>query len=144
MINFFKNLYSQFQRLLHPYAGTIYSRIGGRAVIDQVVDEFYHIMKTDPVARDCLLTHRGDMDEVALKLKQYLYGWLGGPQLFVQKYGHPRMRARHMAFPIGLKEAEQWMYCMKLSLRKSKIDLNDQEEILGAMKHLAGIIINQQ
>lgn len=139
-----KSYYSKFLKIFNPYAGTIYSRIGGKKAIDSVVDEFYHIMKTDPVARDCFLTHKGDLEEVAVKLKEYFYGWLGGPQVYVKKHGHPRMRMRHISIPIGLKEAEQWMYCMKLSLRKSKIDLNDQEEMLAAMKHLASIIINQE
>lgn len=137
-------LYQQILALFNPYAGSLYSKIGGKKTIDQVVDDFYQIMATDPVARDCLLTHKAPLAEVAPKLKDYLYGWLGGPQVFVKKYGHPRMRMRHIDIPIGLKEAEQWIYCMKLSLRKSKIDGETQEEMLSAMKHLASIIINQQ
>lgn len=139
-----KAFYSKILRLFNPYAGTVYSRIGGKKTIDPIVDDFYQIMKTDPIARDCLLTHKGDLTEVAHKLKDYLYGWLGGPQVYVKKYGHPRMRMRHIDIPIGLKEAEQWIYCMKLALQKSKVDKETQEEMLNAMKHLASIIINQQ
>lgn len=136
--------YSKFVRLFFPYAGTVYSRIGGKKTINQVVDDFYEVMKTDPIAKDCLATHQGDLAPIAQKLKEYLYGWLGGPQVFVKKYGHPRMRMRHINIPIGLREAEQWIYCMKRALQKSNIDQATQEEMLEAMKHLATIIINQQ
>jgi len=139
-----KSVYSKVLRLFYPYAGTVYSRIGGKKTIDRLVDDFYQVMKTDPIAKDCLATHKGDLSEVAQKLKEYLYGWLGGPQVFVKKYGHPRMRMRHIDIPIRLKEAEQWVYCMKRALQKSKIDQDTQVEMLESMKHLAGIIINQQ
>lgn len=136
--------YHRLLKLFNPYGGSLYAKIGGKKTIDQLVDDFYQIMATDPVARDCLLTHKQALTAVAPKLKDYLYGWLGGPQVFVKKYGHPRMRMRHIDIPISLKEAEQWVYCMKLALRKSSIEVETQDEILNAMKHLASIIINQQ
>lgn len=138
-----KEIYNKILKFFYPYAGTVYSRIGGKKTIDAVVDRFYEVMSTDPLARECLETHKKDLGEVSIKLKEYLYGWLGGPQVFVQKYGHPRMRMRHIMIPISEVEHRQWIYCMEKALSESKIDKSTQEEMLTAMNHLAGIIVNK-
>jgi truncated hemoglobin YjbI len=48
----------------------------------------------------------------------YLSGWLGGPQLFVEAYGHPRLRARHLPFAIGETERDQWLMCMRMAMEE--------------------------
>jgi hemoglobin len=120
----------------------MYESIGGQEVIDKLVDDFYQIMATDPVAKDCFATHHGkDLSESAHKLKYFLSGWLGGPQLYVEKFGHPRLRMRHNPFPIGVKEAEQWMYCMKKALAKSTISAEMQVQIYEAFLQVAQMLI---
>lgn len=120
----------------------MFEAIGGQEVIDKLVDDFYHIMSTDPVAKDCFATHAGkDIQESAHKLKYFLSGWLGGPQLYVEKFGHPRLRMRHAPFPIGLKEAEQWMYCMKKALQRSTIKPEIQEQLYASFIQVAQMLI---
>jgi len=120
----------------------MYDSVGGQEVIDQLVDDFYQIMATDPVAKDCFATHAGrDISESAHKLKYFLSGWLGGPQLYLEKFGHPRLRMRHNPFPIGVKEAEQWLYCMKKALAKSVIKPEIQEQMYGAFVQVATMLI---
>jgi len=120
----------------------MYESIGGQEVIDKLVDDFYQIMTTDPVAQDCFATHHGrDISESAHKLKYFLSGWLGGPQLYVEKFGHPRLRMRHNPFPIGVKEAEQWMYCMKKALAKSTISPQTQMQMYDAFLQVAQMLI---
>jgi hemoglobin len=111
----------------------MYNQIGGIEVIDKLVNDFYEIMSTDPVAEDCLATHSGrDIRESAEKLKAFLSGWTGGPQLYLEKYGHPRLRMRHFPFKIGPKEGDQWLYCMRKALAKSPIDPGVQEALMNA------------
>lgn len=116
--------------------------IGGEAVIDKLVDDFYFIMATDPKARDCFATHaHRDIQHSGVKLKAFLSGWLGGPQLYLEKFGHPRLRMRHSPFPIGVKEAEQWLYCMKEALAKSSMTPDLQTQIYGALVQVAQMLI---
>lgn len=120
----------------------MYEAIGGEAVIDKLVDDFYFIMATDPLARDCFATHNDrDIQHSAVKLKAFLSGWLGGPQLYLEKFGHPRLRMRHAPFPIGTKEAEQWLYCMKLALEKSMMTKALQSQIYEAFVPVAQMLI---
>ena len=123
----------------------MYEAIGGQTVIDQLVDDFYEIMRSEPLAKDCLATHFGkDMEDSAHKLKFFLSGWLGGPQLYLNKFGPPRLRMRHHAFPIGHKQAEQWLLCMKIALEKSPIDKDVQNQMMGAFSQVAQMLIKNQ
>lgn len=119
----------------------IYDRIGGLEGIDKLVNDFYEIMSTDPVAEDCFATHSGrEIRESAEKLKAFLSGWTGGPQLYLEKYGHPRLRMRHFPFKIGPKEGDQWLYCMRKALAQSPIDAGTQEELMNAFQHVTNML----
>lgn len=121
----------------------MYEKIGGFEVIDKLVDDFYEIMSTDPVAQDCFATHSGrDIRESAEKLKFFLSGWTGGPQLYLEKYGHPRLRMRHFPFKIGPKEGDQWLYCMRKALLKSPIPPDVQESMLVAFGQVVHMLSN--
>ena len=120
----------------------MYEKIGGLEVIDKLVNDFYEIMSTDPVAEDCFATHSGrDIRDSAEKLKYFLSGWTGGPQLYLEKHGHPRLRMRHFPFKIGPKEADQWLYCMRKALAKSTIDPGMQEQLLVAFEQVTTMLI---
>lgn len=123
----------------------VYNRIGGIEVINEIVDDFYEIMSTDPLAEDCFATHSGrDIRISAEKLKYFLSGWTGGPPLYIEKYGHPRLRMRHFPFKIGKKESEQWLYCMRKALSQSKLDEGLQSELMTAFQHMTNLIQNQE
>jgi hemoglobin len=122
----------------------MYEAIGGSAVIEKLVDDFYRIMATDPEARECFATHSGkEIKDSAEKLKMFLSGWLGGPKLYLEKIGHPRLRMRHFPFKIGLREAAQWLYCMKKAFELSTITPELQLQILEAFRNVTEIIKNR-
>ena len=101
---------------------TPYSRIGGEAALRRLVRRFYEFMDTLPEAYGIRKLHQADLSSAEEKLFMFMSGWLGGPQLYVQKIGHPRLRARHLPFPIASDEAEQWMLCMRLALAEVVTD----------------------
>ena len=93
-----------------------YQRIGGEAKIRELVQRFYVLMDELPEAYGIRKMHAGDLAAIEEKLFEFLSGWMGGPQLFVEKYGHPMLRRRHFPFVIGKSERDQWMLCMGLAL----------------------------
>ena len=97
-------------------ATTPFERIGGEIAVRRLVRRFYELMDTLPEAYAIRKLHQPDLSSAEQKLFMFLCGWLGGPQLYVEKYGHPRLRARHLPFPIGSEEAEQWMLCMRQAM----------------------------
>jgi hemoglobin len=137
------SLLDKISNLLIPHRGTVYRRIGGAPTIDVLVDDFYTVMQTDPAAKECLATHAGlEIKSSAEKLKAFLSGWLGGPQVYLKKYGHPRLRMRHFPFSIGEVEAQQWLYCMEVAIKKTKIKAYDQVEMLKAFEGLTKLVTN--
>lgn len=95
---------------------TPYESIGGELAVRRLVKRFYELMDTLPEAYGIRKLHPQDLGSSEDKLFMFLSGWLGGPQLFVEKFGHPRLRARHLPFPIGAAERDQWMLCMRRAM----------------------------
>lgn len=90
----------------------LYEIIGGKEKVRQLVNEFYRLMDSLEEAQGIRAQHGDDLEPIKEKLFDFLSGWLGGPPLFIQKYGHPRLRARHLPFKIGTSERDQWILCM--------------------------------
>jgi hemoglobin len=95
---------------------------GGVETIRALVENFYDVMDSDPKAAPIRAYHSKDLTEAREKLFMFLTGWTGGPQLYVERYGHPRLRARHLPFAIGESERDQWMYCMIQAMHRLNIE----------------------
>lgn len=95
---------------------TPYELIGGEEKVRELVDRFYDHMDTLSQSSDIRAMHAKSLKVSREKLYLFLSGWLGGPDLYIQKYGHPMLRRRHMPFEIGNKESEQWLLCMKMAM----------------------------
>ncbi|MEW8201085.1 MAG: group II truncated hemoglobin [Candidatus Thiodiazotropha endolucinida] len=108
---------------------TPYERIGGEAAVRELVDRFYNLMDQQQEAKKIRDLHAKSLKISREKLFLFLSGWLGGPDLYVQKYGHPRLRARHLPFSIGIEERDQWIYCMRKALSAMDLDAMLQEEL---------------
>lgn len=106
---------------------SLYEMLGGEPFVKSLVSEFYQIMDTDSKAKTIRAMHKGNLQLIEEKLFMFLSGWLGGPSLFIEKYGHPRLRQRHLPFSIGKQERDEWMYCITLAFEK-----NETEKTLGS------------
>ena len=101
---------------------TVFERIGGEAGTRALVDRFYDLMDLEPAYRDLRAVHGQTLERARDKLFWYLCGWLGGPQHYTDRFGHPMLRARHLPFAIGIRERELWIACMQQAMRESEID----------------------
>ena len=101
---------------------TLYSVIGGEARVRELVDRFYDLMELEPEFAGIRAMHPAPMDSSRDKLFMFLSGWMGGPDLFVEAYGHPRLRARHLPFAIGSAERDQWLRAMAWAMEDIGID----------------------
>ena len=101
---------------------SIYEMIGGGEGLRTLVDRFYDLMDTSPEAARIRTFHPKSLTRSREKLFMFLSGRSGGPQLYIEKFGHPRLRMRHMPFSIGIVERDQWLWCMNKALDQSRID----------------------
>ena len=95
---------------------TPYELLGGEPAIHKLVDRFYDLMDEKEDVKTLRNMHAKSLRVSREKLYLFLSGWLGGSQLYVEKYGHPMLRKRHLPFAIGEAERDQWLLCMDITL----------------------------
>lgn len=122
---------------------THYQRIGGAEKVRALVHRFYQIMDELPESYGIRKMHPDDLQTSEDKLFKFLSGWMGGPQLFIQEYGHPMLRRRHLPFAISESERDQWLMCMKQAMDEVIEDEQLRKELTTAFSSVADHMRNQ-
>jgi hemoglobin len=122
---------------------SIYEAIGGIDKVDELVDRFYDLMALEPQFAELQAIHPPDSTSSREKLKFFLTGWMGGPDIYSPKYGHPMLRARHLHFKIGILERNQWLACMYRVLEECGIDGNIAKQLEESLFNTADWMRNQ-
>jgi hemoglobin len=104
-----------------PPAGTPFECIGGEEKIAAMVERFYDLMDLEPAYAALRTAHGSDLANARQRLTWFLTGWMGGPQNYTDRFGHPMLRARHMPFSIGIKERDQWLACMDQAMQETGV-----------------------
>ena len=86
--------------------------------------------------------HPDDLTSSREKLYLFLSGWTGGPQLYVQQHGHPRLRMRHLPFAVDESARDQWMLCMRRALEETVPDPAVREYLDAALYRVADFMRN--
>lgn len=125
-------------------ANNHYQRIGGETAVRALVDRFYDLMDSLPEAYEIRKLHAPDLNQARDKLFMFLSGWMGGPPLYEQAFGHPRLRMRHMPFAIASRERDQWMLCMTQAMQDTGVDPDLAEELTSAFYRVADFMRNRE
>jgi hemoglobin len=100
---------------------TAFALIGGEEAIRALVERFYDLMDLEPGYTALRAVHGTDLETARDKLHWFLCGWMGGQQHYVERFGHPRLRMRHMPFKIGILERDQWLACMNQAMGEVQV-----------------------
>jgi len=111
--------------------------------IREIVEAFYDVMDSDEKAKPISQMHPEDLTSSREKLFMFLSGWTGGPQLYIERYGHPFLRRQHLPFKIGEEERDQWIYCMTKGLLNLKMEEEKIKALLNALYPIADFMRNQ-
>lgn len=114
-----------------------YDLLGGEEVLKKLVSRFYEVMDTSEDFKHLRSMHSESLQDAEEKLFMFLSGWLGGPNLFMEKHGHPRLRARHLPFKIGKRERDEWVLCMVQAFDEVKVAEPLRSELLHSLLKLA-------
>lgn len=128
---------------LTEQAPTAYERLGGEAKLRRIVERFYALMDTVPEYYGVRKLHPDNLQSSIDKLYMFLSGWLGGPSLYIERYGHPRLRARHLPFAIGIAERDQWMACMMQALEEEEVEPGMRDALGAALFQTADWMRNR-
>ncbi|MCS6116389.1 group II truncated hemoglobin [Shewanella baltica] len=145
-MNWLKKIFSKHtppQDDRDPSQSNAYDLIGGEKVIRAITKCFYQKMASSTETTTLLAIHKAPIAESEQKLFEFLSGWLGGPQLYQQKYGHPALRARHMHVDIDEAMRDQWLFCMKFAIEEHIKKPEHRAAIFEAISTLADHMRNQ-
>ena len=121
---------------------TPYEQIGGDESVRKLVDRFYDLMDEKEEVKPLRDLHAKSLRISREKLYLFLSGWLGGPQLYVEKYGHPMLRRRHLPFAIDASQRDQWLDCMNIALDE-QVEEPLRAELKASFFKVADHMINQ-
>ncbi len=122
---------------------SIFSYLGGEQGVYELVQHFYDAMEALPEAHDILVMHPQPLSAAREKLYLFLVGWFGGPPLYIKRYGHPRLRARHLPYQIDSAARDAWMRCMNIALEKKIKDEQVRAQISAAFYRMADFMRNK-
>lgn len=94
-------------------APSLYESMGSEALF-QLSWEVYQRLGTSGIAH--LFPKGNELRAASERQAEFLMGLLGGPPLYRQKHGPPRMRARHLPFPIDEAARQEWLRCFRDAL----------------------------
>jgi hemoglobin len=118
----FDTAFLDYNRAMTQPELSLYELIGSESGLRSLVERFYDIIDSAPEAAQLRALHPKSLRQSREKFFMFLSGWSGGPQLYMEKFGHPRLRMRHMPFSIGTVERDQWVWCMNKALDESNLD----------------------
>jgi hemoglobin len=125
------------------FESSLYDLLGGEAGLHSLVNRFYDLMDSSPEAQKIRAFHAKSLTKSREKLFLFLSGWSGGPQLYVARFGHARLRMRHMPFAIGTVERDQWLWCMNKALDESGLEIAVVEFLKARFAETADFLRNQ-
>jgi len=96
--------------------------LGGEDVLHALVERFYDLMELEPGYTALRAAHGALLAQARQKLFWFLSGWMGGPQYYIERFGHPRLRLRHLPFSIGILERDQWLACMDQAMGELQVE----------------------
>jgi hemoglobin len=123
---------------------TLYEAVGGDATIRALSHRFYQLMDTLPEAKHVRAVHPPTLEGSEAKFYEYMTGYLGGPPLYTDKYGHPRLRSRHFGAEIGPVERDEWLLCFRQALEETVSNPKLRDIILPPIERLADHMQNKQ
>jgi hemoglobin len=125
-------------------APTLYDIIGGDERLRELVDRFYDLMDLEPQFAALRAMHPPSLDGSRDKLFWFLSGWSGGPNHYIERFGHPRLRARHLPFSIASNERDQWLRCMALAMHELDMPQALQERLIHSFFQTADWMRNRE
>lgn len=124
-----------------PFEGTLYEEMGGAEAIARVVQEFYSRVHDDPLLSPIF---PDDLLETQRKQFAFLSQFFGGPPLFSAHYGPPRLRARHLPFPITRPRASAWLALMDKAMDAAGIEPSVKAKLMDRLSRTAYHMVNTE
>ena len=113
---------------------SLYDRIGGRPVVEAIIDRLYTAIEADPTLRALF---PDDLGPGRRHQQWFFEEWLGGERRYTARRGSPRLGKRHQPFAITRQAATSWLGHMRKALDDAGLETADVQEIMQGLQPLA-------
>jgi hemoglobin len=120
---------------------SVYELAGGESTFRLLVERFYSRVAEDPLLRAVYPDE--DLSGATERLSLFLIQYWGGPQMYSERRGHPRLRLRHQPFAIGQAERDAWLGHMKAAVESLDLAPAVRKALLDYFETASTAMINQ-
>jgi hemoglobin len=120
---------------------TFFEAVGGEETFRRLVHRFYAGVATDPLLRP--LYPDEDLGAAEERLRMFLMQYWGGPRTYSEQRGHPRLRMRHVPFPIGEAERDAWLGHMRTALDELELPESLETTLWDYLVMAANSLVNK-
>jgi hemoglobin len=121
---------------------SLYEQVGGLPFFEQLVDRFYAGVRHDAVLRPLYPEQDDALEGARRRLTLFLVQYWGGPTTYLEERGHPRLRARHSPFPVGVAQRDRWLLHMRAATDRSGAPADAVERLHAYMTMAADAMRN--
>jgi hemoglobin len=119
----------------------VYALIGEEGFA-RLVGAFYRQVPHDEILSQ--MYPREDLPGAEERLRDFLIGRFGGPQRYIERRGHPRLRARHMPFRIDRAARDRWMALMENAFAEAALPAEAEAFLREFLSQMATFMINHE
>lgn len=120
--------------------GEIYAAIGEDG-FQRLIAAFYRQVPDDDILGP--MYPADDMEGAEQRLRDFLIGRFGGPQRYIEQRGHPRLRARHVPFPIDAQAHDRWLELMGNALAETDLPADVDRALRTFFDAVAAMMVNR-
>jgi hemoglobin len=123
-------------------ATSFYELVGGHETFVRLVDRFYEGVATDELLRPMYPAE--DLGPAKHRLRMFLEQYWGGPTTYSEQRGHPRLRMRHMPFPVGPRARDRWLMHMRVAVDELHLPPPQAARLWDYLERAAISLVNQR
>ena len=122
-----------------------YDKVGGADGVRRLVKAFYDIVESDPAGAPLMVMHNQGHGLAHAREAQFefLSGFLGGPQLYVEHHGHSNVRRMHAHLAVTKVERDSWLACMAKALAAHDLDDATRAALFTHFTRVADMLVNR-
>ena len=125
---------------------SFYDRIGGAQGVERLINTFCDVLETTEEGKPVYLLHlRGHgMDHARVEQVNFFSGFLGGPRLYAEKWGHSNIRQIHDHVALDRASSDAWLNCMSMTLDQLAVEDDLKEALMKNFTAIAELLLKEK
>jgi hemoglobin len=119
---------------------SFYDAVGGAQTFHRLIAAFYRRVADDPILRP--LYPEEDLGPAEVRFRMFLEQYWGGPRVYSEERGHPRLRMRHGPFAVTPAARDRWLELMRAAMDEVELAPDRDQELWTYLVMAAHSMVN--